>query len=185
MTFSPGHLGSYPVVAWSRELIIFDRFLSRILKYKSKLDISSSLIAAMADDGDARAAEVNADSDSGEDFYGFFDQAGDSTSSNLVSSETEWLSLVLWMSDRVAVSEWVGERWRRCQRCSAWPSTRSGPWSWQRSSDTGRWWRRTPPHSSWRLSQVIWQPDDDVGVPAASNQWLPQLPNDVSYRAVQ
>ena len=32
---------------------------------------------------------------------------------------------------------------------------------------------------------VIWQPDDDVGVPAASNQWLPQLPNDVSYRAVQ
>ena len=71
MTFSPGHLGSYPVVAWWRELIIFDRFLSRILKYKSKLDISSSLIAAMADDGDARAAEVNADSDSGEDFYGF------------------------------------------------------------------------------------------------------------------
>ena len=33
--------------------------------------------------------------------------------------------------------------------------------------------------------QVIWQPGDDVGVPAASNQWLPQLPNDVSYRAVQ
>ena len=93
MTFSPGHLGSYPVVAWSRELIIFDRFLSRILKYKSKLDISSSLIAAMADDGDARAAEVNADSDSGEDFYGFFDQAGDSTSimssSTSSSSETE------------------------------------------------------------------------------------------------
>ena len=87
MTFSPGHLGSYPVVAWSRELIIFDRFLSRILKYKSKLDISSSLIAAMVDDGDARAAEVNADSDSGEDFYGFVDQAGDSTSST--SSETE------------------------------------------------------------------------------------------------
>ena len=77
MTFSPGHLGSYPVVAWSRELIIFDRFLSRILKYKSKLDISSSLTA---DDGDARAAEVNADSDSGEDFYGFFEQAGDSLS---------------------------------------------------------------------------------------------------------
>ena len=24
-----------------------------------------------------------------------------------------------------------------------------------------------------------------LGVPAASNQWLPQLPNDVSYRAVQ
>ena len=37
--------------------------------------------------------------------------------------------------------------------------------------------------------QVIWQPDDDVGVPAASNQWVPNqwvpLPNDVSYRAVQ
>ena len=34
----------------------------------------------MADDGDARAAEVNADSDSGEDLYVFFDQAGDSLS---------------------------------------------------------------------------------------------------------
>ena len=87
MTFSPGHLGSYPVVACSRELIIFDRFLSRILKYKSKLDISSSLIAAMADDGDARAAEVNADSDSGEDLYVFFDQAGDSLSESLRLSD--------------------------------------------------------------------------------------------------
>ena len=46
----------------------------------------------MANDGDARAAEVYADSDSGEDFYGFSDEAGDSSSSS--SSE----------SDSVAVS---------------------------------------------------------------------------------
>ena len=48
----------------------------------------------MADDGDARVAEVYADSDSGEDFYGFgrSDQASSSS-----SSENE--------SDSVAVSE--------------------------------------------------------------------------------
>ena len=66
---------------------IFECFLSRILKYKSKLEISSSLITAMADEGDARVAEVYADSDSGEDFYGFSDQAGDSTTTS--SSENE------------------------------------------------------------------------------------------------
>ena len=43
----------------------------------------------------------------------------------------------------------------------------------------------TLPNGALSLTQVIWQPDDDVGVPAASNQWLPQQPNDVSYRAVQ
>ena len=45
----------------------------------------------MANDGDARAAEVYADSDSGEDFYGFSDSSSSSSSS---SSE----------SDSVAVS---------------------------------------------------------------------------------
>ena len=51
----------------------------------------------MADDGDARVAEVYADSDSGEDFYGFglSDQASSPSSSS--ASENE--------SDSVAVSE--------------------------------------------------------------------------------
>ena len=49
----------------------------------------------MANDGDARVAEVYADSDSGEDFYGFSDQAGDSSSSSSSSSSE---------SDSVAVS---------------------------------------------------------------------------------
>ena len=73
----------------------------------------------MTNDGDARVAEVYADSDSGEDFYGFSDEAGDSTST---SSERDSVAVSVSESesDGVVVSG-VSTTW-------PWSWTRSGPW---------------------------------------------------------
>ena len=124
----------------------------------------------MADDGDARVAEVYADSDSGEDFYGFglSDQASSPSSSS--ASENE--------SDSVAVSESESESdgvvASGVRRGRGRGRGRDRQAQGDGVGDGGL--HPTLPDGS----QVIWQPD--VGV-AASDQWLPRLPNDASEPA--
>ena len=129
----------------------------------------------MANDGDARAAEVYADSDSGEDFYGFSDQAGDSSSSS--SSESDSVAVSVSESESESDGVVVGGVRRRGR------GRGRGRGRDRQAQGDGLGDGVPVPHPTLPDgSQVIWQPD--VGAPAAAcDQWLPPLRNDVSEPA--